>query len=310
MHNNKMNILVFGGAGFIGNHLARKLIKLGFKVFIFDDFSNPSLLPLPKKTVVINKDITVLDDVNKAMREAQPSIVINLAAKHYVPWCEENKDHTMLVNVIGNRNILNSLNKIRRKPMYIFTSSAAVYKNHPITLKESSPCEPTTVYGKSKLLAEIDIKKYSQKYKINYIIIRLFNVYGIGDRSPHLIPRILTQASSNKIIELGNIITKRDYIHTSDIVSAIALIIKKKNIGTHILNLGCGISYSAKEIVELLNHLRPHAKYKIKSISKFKRKNDSADITADNSLARLKLSWNPVYGLEKGLREIIKSYSK
>ena len=173
-----MKVLVTGGAGFIGKHLVRYLLKKGNVVAIFDNFSNSeksSISSLVDNHAKIIGDITKPEDITEAMKDYD--IVIHLAAKISVEESIKNPSETFLINVEGTKNILLACKKNQVKKL-IVASSAAVYGEGSPDIKwtEDSKINPTSPYGESKVIMEQEIKEFISKHNINCIILRLFNI--------------------------------------------------------------------------------------------------------------------------------------
>ena len=178
-----MRILVTGGAGFIGKYLVKSLIENGDIVTIFDNFSNSS-----KKSIshlidigiqVIEGDITKYDEISNAVKDQE--IVIHLAAKISVQESIRNPSETFQVNVDGAKNVLVACEKNMVKKL-IVASSAAVYGESlpDIKLTEESKTNPISPYGKSKVKMEQIIKNFVSEHNLSCIVLRFFNIYGIG----------------------------------------------------------------------------------------------------------------------------------
>lgn len=299
-------ILIIGGAGFIGYPLTKKLISERYNVTIFDNLSNKSKNYSEDSLSIINGDITNKDEVTKCMQKILPDILIHLAACHYIPTCANDPIATQKINVYGTNNILDAIKDHSRKTHLIFTSSAAVYAPQPKAHKETSKTDPLEIYGKTKIEAENTIKKYASSYGIEYTIFRLFNVYGYGDNTPHLIPTVIDQVKNDSVIKLGNIESKRDYIYLEDVINGFTAAIKHIELcKNHTFNLGTGISNSAKEIVEEINDIMGlHLRIEVEN--KKLRVNDRHMLFSDNSKINNYLDWKPQFNLHEGLASLLK----
>jgi UDP-glucose 4-epimerase len=298
-------ILITGGAGFIGYPLTKQLSELGYDVSIFDNLSNTSSDFISYQNL-IGEDITEKENLNKAIENIKPDFLIHLAALHYIPDCMKDPIKTQSVNVTGTKNILDAIKTFSPKTRFIFTSSAAIYAPSEKALMETSDVGPVDIYGQTKLEAENLIKEYTINYDIEYTILRLFNVYGSGDRTPHLIPAILNQLKTSNDVSLGNTRTKRDYIYVNDVISGFVGLIQKKETGKNeIFNLGTGQAFSAIEVVENIIQLT-RRKIKIIETKNMVRQNDRPTLLGDASKARNNLSWKQEYSFKKGLSLLLK----
>ena len=297
-----MRIFVTGGAGFIGKNLVKFLIKNN-KVTIYDNLENSSkknIVPLAELGAhFINEDI--LD--YKSLRESckKHDVVIHLAAKTNIRESVLYPEKVENVNVNGTVNVLKSCieNNIKRM---IFTSSAAIYGDSSITLTENAETKPISSYGTSKLLAENEIKKRA-KNNLNYIILRLFNVYGKRQNNQHsdVISTFVENISKdNPLIIYGNGEHTRDFISINDVIDAFDCAIKMNSSGTY--NIASGKSIPIKELAKMFLYI---SRKKIEIKYELAKKEDIKYSNADITLAKKELRFNPKVSLKKGLSDLI-----
>ena len=241
-----MRIFVTGGAGFIGTHLCKKL-SLIHKVTVYDNFSNSNKenFPILKNLTLIVGDI--LDNSKLIDSMKNHDIVIHLAAKTDVIDSINNPENTFQTNVQGTQNIIDSC-KSHNISKIIVTSSASVYQSSDKSISETNTTKPSSPYGQSKLSME----KITTESKINYSILRLFNVYGIG-QSSGVIANFKKNISENVPITIfGDGEAIRDFIHIDDIIDGIILSMKSAS-GIYNIASGNGISITdlAKLLIEL-----------------------------------------------------------
>ncbi len=216
-----------GGAGFIGRYCVRSFLEKNYQVTIFDNFSNSSedMISdlLDDGANLIKGDITVQEQVSKAI--SGHDIVIHLAAKNSVEESIKFPEQTFATNIDGTKNILDSCVKHDIKNI-IAASSAAVYdepENPTLPISESHKTNPSSPYGESKLKMEEYIQSFSKKHNLNSIILRIFNVYGIGQTSEYagVITKFLQRISKNEPLEIfGNGLQTRDFIAIHDVVNS------------------------------------------------------------------------------------------
>ena len=241
-----MKIFVTGGAGFIGTHLCKKLTSL-HKVTVYDDFSNSNKenFPAMENVTLIVGDI--LDNPKLLNSMKNHDIVIHLAAKTSVIDSIHNPSNTFQTNVQGTQNILDS-SKSNHISKIIVTSSAAVYKNSNNSVDEVSTIEPLSPYGQSKL----DMEKITIQSKINYSILRLFNVYGTG-QTTGVIANFKKNILENKPLTIfGDGHAIRDFIHIDDVIDGIILSMKSTS---GIYNIASGTGTSINNLAKLLIQL-------------------------------------------------------
>jgi len=248
-----MKIFITGGGGFIGRHLAKYLLNNNFEITIFDDLSNSTqdMIESIGKVNFVKGDIRDYELLKKSMKNHE--LVIHLAAKTSVSDSNEYQENVMDVNVSGSLNVLKSCKNCNISK-FIAISSAAVY-GEGIEIKphdESTPTNPISVYGKSKLEMENAIMEMSKTSNLDSVIFRLFNVYGEGqsDDFAGVIKKFVNSARQNiPVLIYGKGDQTRDFIHVNDIIEYISRAIKniegKKG---EIYNIGPGKAISIKQL--------------------------------------------------------------
>ncbi len=247
-----------GGAGFIGRYCVRSFLEKNYEVTIFDNFSNSSedMVSdlLNDSANLIKGDITVQDQVSKAI--SGHDVVIHLAAKNSVEESIKFPEQTFSTNVDGTENVLNSCVRHNIKNI-VAASSAAVYgETQNIPISENNKTNPSSPYGESKLKMEEYIQSFSKKHNLNSIILRIFNVYGIGQSSEYagVITKFLEKISKNEPLEIfGDGLQTRDFVSVKDVVYLIHLAISNIN-GKRgsIYNIANGKSITIKDLAELM----------------------------------------------------------
>jgi UDP-glucose 4-epimerase len=310
---NKKQIIVTGGAGFIGTHLVTKLIRLGYFPIVIDNFSNSITSKL--KTISKNDYFLVRSDINdankilKKIKDYTPQTIIHLAAMHYIPFCIENPIKTKIVNVNGTKAIFKIVKEKKIKNI-IFASSGAVYKPNFKAHKEKEELQPIDVYGKTKKVAEKYLLKKCKQHHINLVILRLFNIYGKYDLTPHFIPEIIKRLEKASCIKVGNLNTERDYLYIDDLVEVIIKILSaRKKIPNDIFNIGTGKKYKGIDVIKLISSIRNKQIQLIESQSLL-RKSDRPVLCADIKKVSKALSWEPKYDLKGGLKRMLYDNNK
>ena len=171
------NILITGGAGYIGSHITEILIKNKKKVFIIDDLSTGYKILINKKAKFYKTNILNNKKIKKIIDQNNIDSIIHLAAVLSVGESEKNPKKYNRINVEGTKKLLEAINKTAVKNL-IFSSTCAVYKDGFTKVSEKTKLDPTSVYGISKLKCEKLIKTFCKKNKLNYGILRYFNVAG------------------------------------------------------------------------------------------------------------------------------------
>ena len=199
------NILITGGAGYIGSHVAEILINKKKKIFIIDNLSSGFKKLLNKKAHFINLNILNTSKLKKIIIHNKIDSVIHLAASLIISVGETHPKLYYKNNVLGTKSLLRACNNSLVKN-FIFSSTAAVYKEGQKIVSEKSKVNPKSVYGKTKLLAEKHIILDCKKMKINYGILRYFNVcgaspsgkIGIISKGDHLFKNISVEVMKKK----------------------------------------------------------------------------------------------------------------
>ncbi|MCK4255851.1 GDP-mannose 4,6-dehydratase [candidate division WOR-3 bacterium] len=301
------NIIITGGAGFIGFHLVRSLLEKGSKVGVVDNlsFGDRSLLPLDDPNLIFwEADIRDKENIMAILQAFKPDVVIHLAAIHFIPYCNEHPVEAAEVNIIGTRVLFHCCEMVMPKTLF-FASTAAVYPIQNGPNKEGSDLYPMDIYGITKFVGEDLAELFYRKTGICTVIGRFFNVYGPNETNPHLIPEIVTQLKAGRReIELGNLEPKRDFIHVSDLVNAIVSLVEKYNGEYGVFNIGTGSEYSAKEIVGCFEKILGEHIVVNQHPDRI-RKVERMHLLADIDKIKRTVGWAPRVELLKGLKELM-----
>ena len=315
------NILVTGGAGYIGSHIIELLIKKKIKVFIYDNLVTGYKKLINKKAIFIKGDIKNFKLLAKTIKENDINSIIHLAGYLNISEGQKNKKKYYKNNVIGTLNLVKACKNSNVKNI-IFSSSCSVYGNVKGSVSEKKIPKPKSYYAFTKYKSEQIIKEYEKEFNFKYGILRYFNVAGasqsgnIGEieRSyGHLIKNLAIQSTKSKPkvdIFGNNYNTKdgtciRDYIHVSDLANIHILALKKISSSKKslILNCGYGKGYSVKEIVEIFQKIKKGVVVRYRK----KRIGDVAQIYSDNSKLKKILKWKPKFN---DIQTILKSAIK
>ena len=301
------NVLVTGGAGYIGSHVVEALIKREFKVFIADNLSTGYKKLINKKAKFFNLDINNFKQIKKKLLENNIDSIIHLAASLDVNESQKNPKKYYHNNVTGTLNLIKSIKNSNVKN-FIFSSTAAVYKDGIFKVNENSETKPKSIYGKTKLEGEKIIKKNLKKNKVNYAILRFFNVCGASNtnkigqiKSYDLLFKNLASATLKKKPSINiygnNYKTKdgtciRDFIHVVDISDIHLKVLLKINKIKKSLILNCGYG-KGSSVLEVVKSFEKYSKKKIKINFKPRRKADLSQIISNNNKLKKILKWRP-----------------
>jgi UDP-glucose 4-epimerase len=302
-----MNVLVTGGAGYIGSHAVKILLEKGYQVTVIDNLSTGYLQAIDQRARFYQVDIKDKEQVVEILEKEQIEAVIHFAAFSLVGESMKIPLHYYENNVYGTKELLHAMAKANVKTI-VFSSTAAVYGNHeemPIT--EAFNTNPTNAYGETKLAMEKMMKWADIAHGIKYIALRYFNVAGayhtgeIGEShnpETHLIPLILqVPLGKRKEIHIfGNDYDTpdgtciRDYIHVEDLIEAHILAMNHllETRESNVYNLGSGEGYS---VSEMITAARKVTKQPIPSIVLERRDGDPARLIASSEKAEKELKW-------------------
>ena len=315
------NILLTGGAGYIGSHIAEILVKKRKNIFIVDNLSTGFKQLINKKAKFFKTDILNSKKLKYIIIKNKIDSVIHLAAALTVGESEKNPKKYYKINVLGTQKLLMAMKNTNVKNI-IFSSTCAVYKDGFSKVSEKTKLKPTSVYGKTKLKGEKIIQLFCKKNNLNYGILRFFNVAGaspsgkIGQigAGDQLFKNLSVEVQKNKpIFKIygTNYKTKdgtcvRDYIHVSDIAEIHYDILDKINKlkKSIILNCGYGKGISVHQAVQ---EFKKYANKNLKILKLKKRKGDMVKITANNRKLKKAINWKPKYN---NLSFIVKSCIK
>ena len=315
-----MAILVLGGAGYIGSHTALELVKAGNEVVIADNLVTGYRKAIPEGAKFYEGDLRDSDFLDNLFHQEKIDAVIHFAAYSLVGESVTNPLKYYDNNLYGTKVLLEAMVK-NNVGKIVFSSTAATYgEPENIPILESDRTCPTNPYGETKLAMEKMFKWTAEAHGLRYVSLRYFNACGadesgtIGEAhnpESHLIPLILQVPNCKReTISIygtdydtpdGTCI--RDYIHVTDLAQAHILAVQYLNNGggSDIFNLGNGVGYSVREVIETARKVTGHP---IPATESSRRAGDPARLVASSEKAKKILGWKPVHD---SLEEIISS---
>ena len=315
-----MNILVLGGAGYIGSHTAREIIKAGHNAIIADNLITGYMSAVPAQAKFYKGDLRDFEFLDNLFGTEKIDAVIHFAAFSLVGESVADPLKYYDNNLCGTKVLLDAMVK-HGIDKIVFSSTAATYgEPENIPILESDRTCPTNPYGETKLAMEKMFKWTAAAHGLRYVSLRYFNACGadesgeIGEAhnpESHLIPLIL-QVPNGKRAAISIYVNDydtpdgtciRDYIHVTDLAQAHILAVEYLANGgeSDILNLGNGVGYSVREVIETARKVTGHP---IPAVETPRRAGDPARLVASSEKARRVLGWNPVHD---SLSEIIES---
>jgi len=298
-----LNILVTGGAGFIGSHLVRHLLAKGENVTALDNLSTGLAENLPPEAKLVEMDI--LDaDLPKVVAAGAFDAIVHLAAQTMVDTSIKDPLLDTRENLMGTVHVLEAARAANVKRV-IFASTAAVYgdvKEDDLPVREAQPTLPLSFYGLSKLSVEKYLEMYEKLYGMEYVVLRFANVYGErqGDGGEGGVISIFAKAvaEGRDITIYGDGEQTRDFVYAGDIAEGILAALRTEEVNAA-YNLSTQTETSLRELVSLLAEIRGR-----EIVPKYgaEREGDIYKSMLSNSRARRGLDWQPATTLAEGLR--------
>ena len=330
LNNNKKNILLIGGCGFIGHNLALHLNEHGHNVSVIDSFSVNNLGEvISKPDTTFNKSlylkflwerqdllrkagisISSIDarnyiDMNKTIDSVQPDCIIHLAAVAHANKSNKDPyrtfDHSM-------RTLENALDCARGNVShFVYFSSSMIYGNFQTdVVTEKTECNPIGIYGALKFGAEKLLKAYNQVFDLKYTIIRPSALYGERCISQRVIQKFLESALTNSPLEIkGNSAHKLDFTYIKDLCDGVEKTILCPAALNETFNITYGQGRSIQELVNIIKTYFPNIKVKYNEEEKLTPERGTLSIEK----AKTVLNYNPKYNLESGISNYLDFYT-
>lgn len=308
---NNKNIIITGGAGFIGSNIAHRLVELEANVTIIDNM-NPlyggniyNLFGIVDKVTLVINDIRNSEIIYPIIQKTD--IIFHLAAQvSYIDSLKMPMEDADL-NARATLNILEGCRKFNPKIRIIYASSRMVYgKTNNTLLNEESSTNPLSLYGIHKLTSEKYLMMYYKDFGIPYTVLRLTNPYGPRQQMKHnkysIIGWFIRQAMEDKTINIyGDGEQLRDYIFADDIVEAMLSTTESEEAIGEIINVGAGISTKFKDMVSLVIANVKKGKMEFIPWPDNYEKLETGDVSLDLSKLSNLTSWKPNYSLDEGI---------
>jgi len=309
------NILITGGAGFIGSHLIERLLKEHFNIFCIDNFidyydprikrKNIKHILKESKFKLIKADIRDKDKLRRIFKTNNFYKVIHLAAQPGVRYSILKPQLYFDINVNGTLNILDACKENKIKGLIIGSSSSVYGNASKIPFSEKDETYPISPYGASKRAAELLCYTYNHLYHLPITILRFFTVYGPRQRPDMAIYKFTDNINSNKEITLfGKGKTKRDYTYVSDIIDGIFSVLNK-NFDFEIFNLG---NSDPTPLLYLISLIEKNLKKKAKIRFLSEQPGDPPVTFANIKKSKKMFNYQPKVKIEGGIKNFISWY--
>jgi GDP-mannose 4,6-dehydratase len=306
------NVLVTGGAGFIGSTLVRELLKRDANVVVYDNFlygDKSNLTEIEDCIQIVSGDILSWK-LYYAIKEHKVKYVFHLAAEPYIPHCYDNPEKFFDVNVKGTMNVLMACKTLDVKRIIHFSSSEVYGTAQYTPMDEKHPTLPRSTYAVSKLAADRTCFVFCHEHDIPVMILRPFNCYGPRETQPYVIPEIISQLSTGSVVKLGNIEAKRDFTYVQDTATGVIDSLESDIPDGEVVNLGSNKTYSIKELAFLIGKLMGIENIRIEIDKSRLRPIDVDILQCDYSKAKKYIDWQPKVTIEEGLKRTIDWYMK
>jgi UDP-glucose 4-epimerase len=303
-----MRALVTGGAGFIGSHIAHRLVAAAHDVVVLDNLftgSRANLTAIADRVRFVEGDVRHLATVEECATGCD--VIFHEAAIVSVPLSVERPQESHDVNIQGTLNVLQAARKAKTRRV-VYASSAAIYGEEPTLPKsEAMRPEPMSPYGVEKIAGEHYLATWSRLFAVETVSLRYFNVFGPRQdpRSPYsgvisiFVDRIL---AGRPITFFGDGSQCRDFVYVDNVVDANILAATCEGVSGRAYNVGCGIRTTLVELAALVERAAGRS---VERSFSGPRAGDIKESVADIARARAELSYTPVVGVEDGLRRLV-----
>jgi UDP-glucose 4-epimerase len=302
-----LKLLVTGGAGFIGSHIADALIEKGHNVIIVDNLLTGKPENVNPKVKFYLMDIRA-KEIERMFEFEKFDAIFHLAAQMDIRKSVEDPAYDADVNVIGSLNLLQNCVRVGTKKVIFASTGGAVYGEQDVfPCDENHPTRPVSPYGITKLCVEKYLYYFAAEYKLKYVSLRFANVYG-PRQNPHGEAGVVAIFTS-KLLTGGRPMINgdgkqtRDYVYVGDVVHASLKALEYPDSET--FNVGTGIETDVNRIFCLLNKLTGE---KAKEIHGPAKPGEQKRSVISYKKAKIKMNWEPKVGLEQGLKQTVEFF--
>jgi UDP-glucose 4-epimerase len=300
--------VVTGGAGFVGSHVADRLLEGGCEVLVVDDLSTGRRANVPSEADFAELDIRDRDKLAWAFDAFKPNVVCHLAAQASVTFSVREPAHDLAVNVAGTLNVLETSRRTSASVVFASTGGALYGDVVPLPTDESTPTRPLSPYGASKLAGEAYVTTWSRLYGTPNVVLRLGNVYG-PRQEPHGEAGVVAifsskLASGEQPTVFGDGLQTRDYVYVGDVARAFVLGAEGGRAGTW--NVGTGVETN---VLDLLALLQRTAGTELEPRFEPLRAGELMRSALDASAIERDLGWCSEVSVESGLAETYDTFA-
>lgn len=296
-------VVITGGAGFIGSHLSRELLKKGYEVHVLDNLSNGKQEDVPEGAVFHQVDILDTEKVKEIVTGADT--VFHLAALPRVPFSYDHPVESHDANINGSFSVLMAARDAKVRRVVYAASSSSYGDQDSLPFTEDMQPRPLSLYSLQKLVGEEYARLFYANYGLETVSLRFFSVYGTRMRPDGgyalAIPKFLQCAKEGIPLPVtGDGTQTRDFTHISDVVRACILAMESQKVGKgEMFNIAAGRNVTINRIVELIGGTPEYIP---------KRHADAKDTFGDITKAKQLLGWEPSVSIEEGIAELKQEY--
>lgn len=302
-----LNILVAGGAGFIGSSLVRNLVSHGHRVTVVDNFlagARSNLSEVAALVNIVECDASIAEDIRAVIMKVQPTHVVSCIGDTYIPAAYHAPARFFRNNLDAHLNLLQAC----RQPgivKFLYLSTAEVYGSQSIALDEESTLGAANTYAVSKLAADRLMETFALEHGVPTLIARMFNCYGPRETHAYIVPELIDQFHRSADVSIGDIRPVRDLTFVDDSAEALRLLLTASTSAGDVVNVGSGVGIDIGTLAERIGRLMGHETPVVHSDEARFRRNEIDVIRCDNGKLRALTGWTPQVPLDEGLRRTI-----
>ena len=305
-----VKVLVTGAGGFIGSHLAERLVVLGADVRALLRYTSTGRWgwldqsPVKADLEVVLGDVREFFSVREAMQGRK--VVFHLAALIGIPYSYRSPLSNLRTNTEGTLNVLQAARELETEQV-ICTSTSEVYGSAQyVPIDENHPLQGQSPYSATKIAADKLAESYFRSFGTPITVVRPFNTYGPRQSARAVIPTIITQALAGAEVRLGSLTPTRDFSFVADIVEGfVAAAASRKAVG-QVINLGSGVEINVQKLASEVGGILGKKLELVAEHQRIRPENSEVErLCADATKARELIGWAPSVSLEDGLRQTI-----
>jgi len=308
-------ILVTGADGFIGSHLAEKLVGSGYSVRALCQYNSFGSYGWLEKSAALSEMEVVLGDVRDPVFCMQLlrncDVVFHLAALIAIPYSYEAVNSYLETNILGTNNILSSASSNGLRHVIVASTSEVYGSAIFAPIDESHPLQAQSPYSASKIGSDAIAMSYWYSFNLPVTLARPFNTFGPRQSARAVIPTIISQiASGNSTIELGDVSTSRDFNYVDDTCAGLISIMENNSCFGEALNIGSGAEVKITELVRKISNLMNKEVVVTQDRKRLRpKKSEVTRLLSDISKIKNLTGYHPKYSLDEGLRDTIAWFS-